>query len=115
MDKERYNGWRNYETWKVALEFFDNHRVDDRIDGDYCYDMLCEYLEVNDYGDATDNFKDSLIDTLFTEFVDKVDFDEIADMINEMSGIENECQMCGKPIDYNQLYCSGRCHEAGMR
>jgi hypothetical protein len=115
MAQEKYNGWTNYETWKSYLEFFDGHRVDDRIDGDYCYDMLTEYLGTHDYTDMEDNFKDRLANRLLTEFVDNVNFDEIADMVNEMSGIENECQMCGKPIDYNQLVCSSICHEASMR
>ena len=77
--------------------------------------MLTEYLGVGDYASADNEFKDRLTDTLLGEFVAEVDFDEIADMVNEMSGIENECQMCGKPIDYNELYCSSRCFQAGMR
>lgn len=116
MEKNaRHNGWKNYETWKVMLEFFDGHTVDQKIDADYCYDLLTEYLEICDYADSRSNFKESLTDTLLTQFVAEIDFDEIADAINEQSGIENECEMCGKPISYYETTCSGICFEASMR
>ena len=30
MSNNKYNGWTNYETWRIALEFFDGYQVEDR-------------------------------------------------------------------------------------
>ena len=34
MENERYNGWTNYETWKVNLEFFDGFEPETREECD---------------------------------------------------------------------------------
>lgn len=116
MDK--YKGYRNFETWKVMDEFFDEIIVDERTTGDECYDYLKDSLGIVDdesfpykYDSTIDEFRDFAV----LHFLDRVDWDEIADQVNEHSGIENECEMCGATIDYNETTCSFTCFQASMR
>ena len=113
-----YKGYRNFETWKVMTEFFEQITVDDRTSGDECYDYLKDCLgivEDDSFQYKYDSLSDEFKDFATLHFLKQVDWDQIADEVNEHSGIENECQMCGAPIDYNELYCSSRCFQAGMR
>ena len=29
MSNDKFNGWTNYETWRIALEFFDGYEIKD--------------------------------------------------------------------------------------
>lgn len=66
-----YNGWTNYETWRINLEIFDG--MQERWDAEQCKDYVEEILEqspalVLDYARA---------------FVRQVDYREIAEHLNE--------------------------------
>lgn len=108
----KYKGYRNFETYKVMDTFFDEVIVDEKVNGDECLEMMQERLDV---GELTENKEEEFKAFAVEYFLDKVDWDEIADQVNEHSGIENECEMCGAPIDYNQTTCSFRCFQASMR
>ena len=39
MSKDNtYNGWTNYETWRVMLEIFDGYETDEEVDREYVKD-----------------------------------------------------------------------------
>ena len=46
MENERYNGWTNYETWRVHLEFFDGFEPETREEcsAENLKDMLGEHI-----------------------------------------------------------------------
>lgn len=91
-----YNGWTNYETWRINLEMIDGYDVsdfmtgfrfvfpDDRDDAvaklaEYFCDYVHQFVEEQSSGFAYD---------LATSFLSHVDWDEIAshyvdDYINE--------------------------------
>ena len=47
MNDKKYNGWTNYETWRVNLEIFDGFDPYDNFsdDQDNMQDNLAEYLK----------------------------------------------------------------------
>jgi len=66
-----YNGWTNYETWRINLELFDGMQED--WDAEQCKDYVEEILEQSphlalDYARA---------------FVRQVDYREIAEKLKE--------------------------------
>lgn len=84
---EKYNGWRNYETWLFNLHY-----------GDYLYEEYKDIKELDPELDAVEfveNFIDSiLIDDLpsstprlfldiIRAFIDSVDVEEIAESLLE--------------------------------
>ena len=61
MNDNTYNGWTNYETWRVNLEMFDGHPVDwidedaDTYDlGQSLRDLALEYMAEEAKGLALD-------------------------------------------------------------
>lgn len=55
MENVKYNGWTNYSTWRVNLEFFDTYELNEfevEMDSYELADSLCNYVEtiLNDYG-----------------------------------------------------------------
>jgi len=108
----KYKGYKNFETYTVMTNFFDILIVEDKTTGDECLEMMQWRLDV---GELTDNKADEFKAIAVEHFLEKVDWDEIADQVNEHSGIENECEMCGAPIDYNETTCSSICFQASMR
>ena len=79
-----YNGWTNYETWRVNLEVLS--------DGDYDEEVSAEYLEdlVEDlvFNESVD--KDSLAYSFAKSFVSEVNFEQIANSINEELKINSQ-------------------------
>jgi len=81
MKKETYNGWTNYETWKVMLELFDGHEVEGPIDADYCEELAWNIvtgwkeLEANPLADFSLNYAAS--------FLSNVNWYEIAEAVND--------------------------------
>jgi len=72
-----YNGWTNYETWRVNLEVFDGLDMSEEIrmadDVDYLADYLSEMVDETVCGDA-----DGLAKDYARAFLSNVDFHQIA-------------------------------------
>ena len=72
-----YNGWTNYETWRVNLEVFDGLDVSDELhmadDVDYLTDYLRELAEEIVCGDA-----EGLAVDYARSFLSEVDYRQIA-------------------------------------
>ena len=78
-----YNGWKNYETWNCSLHImsaFDGETS--KVSADAVEDMVCEYVGKLDAG--------SLLQDIVMGYMSEVDFEEIADAINEANEIEDE-------------------------
>lgn len=50
---EKYNGWTNYATWRVNLEFFDSG-AGEYYDADECRQFVESYIEESSEGIARD-------------------------------------------------------------
>lgn len=84
---EKYNGWKNYETWLFALHY-----------GDYLYEEYQDLKESNPDLDAM-QFVENFIDSLFIDYlpsstprvfldiirayIERVDVEEIAEVLLE--------------------------------
>lgn len=80
-----YNGWTNYETWKLALNLDNDefwygdirrlaNRAGDKFDGDYLKTYLEEAIEFESVGYKLCDFWS------YNEW-EEIDFDEVADSI----------------------------------
>jgi len=91
-----YNGWSNYETWRINMEIFDGFDASDYLDDmpeDGEYRTSTEYL-----ARILEDIAEEIIRTevpsetgfaynLAMSFINKVDFEEIADhMIDDYVG-----------------------------
>jgi len=69
-----YNGWHNYETWRVQLEVFDSLEA-----GEYSEDDL-QHLAAQTYLQDVENI---YAEGLILSFLGQVDWWEIADSLKE--------------------------------
>jgi hypothetical protein len=70
-----YNGWTNYETWRVNLECFDG------LDGYHDADTLKDIAE-DIYFNNVDN---GLAEGVISAFLSEVNWDEIAESLAEVA------------------------------
>jgi len=79
MSKENktYNGWHNYETWRVNLEIFDGMEIEEPWTWEYCRDYATEILETQ--CDHTN----TLVFSYALAFINDVAWGEIAEGLNE--------------------------------
>ena len=75
MKEEKYNGWTNYATWRVNLEIFDDLPFGfEKVTLRECIDYAVEVVS-----DGADGFA---LDFALA-FLDTVNWQEIADHLNE--------------------------------
>ena len=79
-----YNGWTNYETWRVNLEVLSDGDYDEEVSAEYLEDLVEELVFDNSVE------KDSLAYSFAKSFVSEVDFNQIANSINEELKINNQ-------------------------
>ena len=75
---EKYNGWTNYATWRVNLEIFDGLYGDmegEQATAEGCKDYAEEIVSESGEGLALD---------YAMAFLDDVDWQSIADHLNEL-------------------------------
>lgn len=97
-NEQTYNGWTNYATWRVNLEFFDNNFV-----YDYCEQHFQQCGEMPTVYDVTEHLKTYILEIIDQEyeksflvsyaecFISQADFYDIAE--TQLSGItETEFQ-----------------------
>ena len=74
MSKE-YNGWSNYQTFRVSHDILGNVFFDELVTEEILREIVTDYL-----------FSDSPANTLVTEyanlFLEKVDWDELVEVYN---------------------------------
>ena len=73
----KYNGWTNYETWRVNLEVFDHisaEGADYTIDADWCKDYAEEIVSYD--------LEESIGKDFALAFLGPVNWEEIAAGIN---------------------------------
>jgi len=68
---ESYNGWTNYETWRIKLEIFDGDFWED-VSAEFCQDLVEEYIEQESKG---------LAFGYAMSFLEDVNWHEIADSL----------------------------------
>lgn len=77
-----YNGWTNYATWRVMLEYFDGFDTDERMTADACREMMEDAIDsTTDAGIARD---------LANAFIAQVNWQEIADAVNANNELDDD-------------------------
>ena len=77
-----YNGWHNYETWRVHLEVFDGLELDA---GEYGEIVLKDMAAQTYLQDVENTYAEGLI----LSFLNAVDWWEIADSLKEETSDAN--------------------------
>lgn len=93
MEKQEYNGWSNYATWRVQLEIVSdwvNYQLEERLADDepITAEFLKDYVQVVVINDAEFGQEGSLAENYAMAFLDDVDWYELADHAN--NEIKNE-------------------------
>jgi hypothetical protein len=70
MTNETYNGWANYATWRVALEYFDGMESCKGLDAESCEDIVREHVEGQGTGLTLDYALAFLSDVNWYEIAD---------------------------------------------
>jgi len=91
MTDKTYNGWTNYETWRVNLEIFDNMTASDFDGADdaevdiYDFSMqLKEYAEEIIFQQVPINQPSTLMEDYARAFLQEVNWYQIAEhMVND--------------------------------
>jgi hypothetical protein len=75
----KYNGWTNYATWRVNLEILGDIEFDERISADYLKEIVedCVFSNYEIYSGS------HLVEDYARSFISNVNYDEIAQYINE--------------------------------
>lgn len=83
-----YNGWANYETWRVNLEMFDGVTASDlgvtlneEVEKDEQVRVLADILEQEAADIIESQTEDGLARSLALDFLSRVDWVEIAEHI----------------------------------
>ena len=79
MNDSKYNGWTNFETWKVALEVFDGYNPDEHLWLNTA-DEFQEYAEEVIFQSPQ---SDTLVESFARAFLSEVDWHDLADTLNE--------------------------------
>jgi len=85
MRNREYNGWANYETWRIQLEVFDGMELSD-IMGDDIKRLEKDDVDIRDVASLLEEYICSfpeengkgLVLDLAMSFISNVDFEEIA-------------------------------------
>ncbi len=86
MSNTTYNGWTNYATWRIALEWFDGFNPSEGETDAYQLSLeLCGYVEESL---SLDKSNSMALDYAFA-FIADVNWYEIAEHLIE-EGVENE-------------------------
>ena len=79
MNDTKYNGWTNYETWKVNLEIFDGVKAKDIWSREKCQpEWVQDYVE-EIVTEGVTGFALSCVNSVLS----KVNWHEIAEHLNE--------------------------------
>ena len=86
MNKNEYNGWTNYATWRVNLEIFSDIEIEDYFDEFPDVDELKDYVE----NVVFENYHGTLglVEDYARAFLSEVNYHEILTEIKE--DYENE-------------------------
>jgi hypothetical protein len=82
---EKYNGWANYETWRVKLEIFDNTPISDysNCEDEFDPSMICAYTLSDALKERAEYYieessQEGLARDYALAFLENVDWREIA-------------------------------------
>lgn len=82
MEKQTYNGWTNYATWRVNLELFDGS------EGTWCAESAREFAEELIY----DSTPEGIARDYALAFISDVNWHEIADHYQDEETEETETE-----------------------
>ena len=78
MENNKYNGWSNYATWRINLEYGLNDGGFEGYDADMLQEYVEEHLESNCENETTLSYA--------MAFISDVNWYEIASYLNEEGG-----------------------------
>lgn len=113
-NNKKYNGWKNYATWRVALEVFDGSGQ--QWYDDFGKDVYVMSQGMMEYAESVIELEgDGLALDYALAFLGQVDFYEIAQhVVDEYHHFG--CEHCGGAVeDIEDKFCSISCKRAAIR
>ena len=113
MENKRHNGWTNYATWRVNLEFFsDNYEMyaEDLQEPDLT--IIKDRLQTDIENYILETSQEGLAQDYAFAFLNDVNYYEIAEHVLDWWN-ENKCPECNADVDGGGA-CSKECEEAQM-
>lgn len=110
MQDKTHNGWTNYATWRVNLEFFsDNVEM-------YCEDIedlnlsrIVSRLETDIENYIMETSEEGLAQDYAFAFLQDVNYWEIAEHIKDEYITNYCCDNCNEPLEEQDGFCSDKC------
>lgn len=88
METQKYNGWTNYATWRINLEWFDGDHVNG--DADYLREYVEEALNDNCENETTLSYALAFLsDVNWYEIAEAIENSKIEDLIYEFNNMKN--------------------------
>ena len=81
MNKNEYNGWSNYATWRINLELFSDMHVNDYFDEFPNVEMLEDYVEHVVFENYSNTL--GLVEDYARAFLSNVNYYEIYDHMRD--------------------------------
>lgn len=97
-----YNGYINWNTWKINLELINNKE-------EY-FNMKAEDIKESISFELSQQYKEgSFVEAVVNKFINEIDFDELEEVLVR----HYHCGLCEKSFDYpaEDPYCSKRCSD----
>lgn len=107
-----YNGYTNYATWRICLEWIDGQEeyFSEMIRGcntSDSIDIVRDYIEEALSYDCEEG---STAYSYALAFLSTVDWYEVVEQVDNWYA-ENFCSYCGEPKEYNESHCSVECEK----
>lgn len=74
MENVKYNGWTNYATWRIALEYFEDVDFENEVTAEYLRELVEEHLYEQGEGTCLD---------YALAFISEVNWYEIAEHLKD--------------------------------
>jgi hypothetical protein len=118
MENTQYNGWQNYATWRINLEWIDGDGK--RWYDDYSNDVremreaIKEYVEEELLLQVADEDASATVYSYALAFLTDVNWFQIAEHIVE-DYHHFGCEHCGEAVeDIDDKFCSDRCKQTAI-
>ena len=83
----KYNGWTNYATWRINLEWFDGDSI--QGDADYLREYVEESLELNCENETTLSYALAFLsDVNWNEIAESIENGKIEELIYEFNNMD---------------------------
>ena len=83
-NKQTYQGWTNYATWRIALEMYSNYELNEHEEELSTYDLAKHLAEQTEYLVADEAHNSEICKSYALAFLNQVNYYEIAQHLKDL-------------------------------